>query len=253
MRSFLFNTAFYGLTLVWAILLVPTLLLPRGDALRRGVHWYAGWVMGLCRHLAGIEIEIRNAERLPRSRASILVSKHMSDLDPIVTLYLLPRMTALAKKELFAIPFIGAILRKMGIVRIDRSSGKAYQHMPRVIAEVKRTQRPLIVYPEGTRTRPGEHLKLKSGAFFLQEKGDLEVVPLATNSGLHWPKGTPTRRPGKVIYEVGAPFPHQTDKAAFMELVQSRVIARSDTLMKSDPLWQRVVGDRGRGKDSQSS
>lgn len=247
LRSLLFNIVFYLLTAVWACLLMVTVILPGRGPVTRGVLLYARIVILLARVIAGIRVEVRGRENLPEGRAAIVVSKHMSDLDPIVTLALLPEMTALAKKELFAIPLIGILLRKLGIVRIDRQSGSAHQEMPGVVKHVVETGRPLIVYPEGTRVRPGERLKLKSGAFYLQQDGSLPCIPMATNSGLHWPKRSFFRRPGTVVYEIGAPLAHTTSKSAFMAEIEARVIERSDRLMREDPAGRDLAGLDGGG------
>ena len=241
MRSLLFDICFYGFTTLWAAGLLFTIPLPGREPLRRGIVLYARIIFWLARVIAGMRIEIRGREHLPRGEAALIVAKHMSYLDPIVGFYLMPNMTALAKKELFSVPFIGTILRKLGIVRVDRQAGTAHQVMPDVVREIKTQRRPLIVYPEGTRARPGERLKLKSGAFYLQLDGRLPAIPMATNSGLHWPKGSMTRRPGTVIYEIGPPLPHLSDKAAFMAEVERRVIDRSEELMRADPVYHEVI------------
>lgn len=234
LRSLAFNIAFYLFTLVWALGLLLLLWSPR-RTVQRLISLYARIVIVLARWIAGIRLEIRGAENLPRDRAYLIVAKHMSYLDPFVSFALQPNMTALAKKELFAIPIIGWILRKIGIIRIDRQAGKAHQGMPQVLAAIHAAGRPLIVYPEGTRTRPGERRTLKSGIYHLAQDGALPVIPVSTNSGLHWPKGMARCRPGAVIYEIGAPLEACQDKTAFMQQVERRIIECSDRLMAADP------------------
>lgn len=249
-RSLAFNLFYYIFTLIWATLLLLTIPLPGRTAMSRGIRLWSRIIIAALRLIAGIRVEVRGSEHLEQGKALILVSKHMSDLDPIVVYGLLPDMTALAKKELFLIPAIGQLLWKLDITRIDRQAGTAHQEMPRVVAHIHEQGRPLVVYPEGTRTRPGERRKLKSGAFYLQQDGRLKAIPVATNSGLHWPKGATARRPGTVIYEFGAPLPHETDKASFMRHLEEQVIGRSQQLLEADPLWRlhgenRAAASRG--------
>ena len=252
-RSLLFPAVFYPFTLLWAAGLVPFALLGSRPAVAGGILLYCRIVFFLLRALAGIRVEIRGAERLPRNRAAFLISKHMSNLDPIVTFYLLPEMTALAKKELFGVPFIGRLLRTLGIVRIDRGAGTAHQQMPAILNEIKTKQRPLVVYPEGTRTRPGERRTLKSGAYYMHTASKLPALPMCTNSGLHWPKGKAPMRPGTVIYEIGAPLEPWPDKAAYMRQVEERVMDRSDALMRDDPVWAAAVAVPSAGRHSDES
>ncbi len=246
LRTVAFNATFFPLTLLWAAgLVILTLPFPAERGLVPGIVIWLRFVEAvLLRWIAGIRVEVRGLEHVPQERASILLAKHMSNLDPIITFVRVPRMTALAKKELFRIPFIGAIFRKLGIVRIDRQSGRAHEQMPQVLAAVKAARRPLVVYPEGTRVRPGERRKLKSGAYYLQLDGDIPVVPVATNSGLHWPKGRALVRPGTVIYEFGPPLPHVRDKEGFLALTEEQVLARSDALMRADPAYREWFPDQ---------
>lgn len=240
MRTVLFNLIFFPLTLLWATGLLFTFLIPGPGALRAGIMAWTRVVFWLLRVVAGIRVEVRGVGNLPRGRAAMLVSKHMSDLDPIVTFSLMPDMTALAKKELFRIPIIGLILKKLGIVRVDRQAGTAHRDMPDVIARIKAMGRPLVVYPEGTRAHPGERRKLKRGVFFLQKDEGLDAIPLCTNSGLHWPKGTLLKRPGTVVYEIGEPLQPMDDKDAYMAQIEDRIIDRSEQLMHEDPVWPAI-------------
>ncbi len=251
-RTLVFNLTFYPLTLLWAAgLVLLTLPLPAERGMMPGVvTWLKIARHTLLRYVAGIRVEVRGLENIPRDQAAILAAKHMSNLDPLVTFELFPNMTALAKKELFRVPFLGGVLRKLKIVRIDRQSGRAHEEMPRVITDVVSSRRPLVVYPEGTRTRIGERRKLKSGAFYLQLEGSLPVIPVATNSGLHWPKGLALLRPGTVIYEFGPALPYCTDKASFMAAVEQAVIERSDELIRADPLWPRISRAREESEES---
>jgi len=243
LRSLLFFVIFYPLTLVWAAGLVATAFIGGRGPLVAGIQGWVKVVFWLLKWVAGIEVEIRGRENLPRDQAALLVSKHMSNLDPIVTFHIMPEMTALAKKELFAVPFIGRILRALGIVEIDRGAGTAHQEMPRILREIRDKRQPLVVYPEGTRTKPGERRRLKSGAYHMHSGSDLLAVPMATTSGLHWPKATLRMRPGKVVYEIGAPLEPRSDKAAYMRQIEERVIDRSEELMRADPAWRAGGAD----------
>lgn len=233
LRSLLFNLIFYTLTPVWAVGLTPLLLFRSPVPLRRGIGLWTSVIFFLARAILGLRIERRGVDRLPRHTGYILAAKHQSNLDPIVTFALLPDMTALAKKELFAIPIIGALFRKLGIIRIDRQAGTAHQAMPDAARAVIDARRPLLVYPEGTRVPVGERRKLKSGAFHLQTASKLAVYPVATNSGLFWRKGLLGMRGGTVVFEIGEPVPAGLTKAAFMALLHERVVDRSDTLMRN--------------------
>lgn len=233
MRAIIFNILFYLTITFYAFCLVPFLLMPGKRPLMAAVKLVCWLTLGLARIVGGITVEWRGFDTLPKDRAYIYLAKHMSYLDVFATFYRLPNMTALAKRELFKIPIIGWVFRKLDIVPIDRGRGTAKDQMPKVIAQIVDQARPLVVYPEGTRTKLGEQRKLKSGAYYLQTDGQLDVYPIATNSGAHWGKAFFLRRPGHVVLEVGTPFVHDLDKDAFMTRVRETVVDRSNTLIET--------------------
>ncbi|MGF1607462.1 MAG: lysophospholipid acyltransferase family protein [Rhodothalassiaceae bacterium] len=233
MRALLFKLLFYPSVAMTGILALPMLLWPSPKPVSRLCQVLSAWVLFLLRWIVGVTVEWRGFDTLPKDRAYIYLAKHMSYLDVFATYWRLPDLTALAKRELFLIPLVGQVLGKLNIVAIDRGKGTAREQMPKVVGEVVAQNKPLLVYPEATRTRPDERRPLKSGAFYLQQDGRLDVFPIATNSGMHWGKGLLDMKPGKVVLEVGAPFPHGIDKEQFMALVIDRVIAPSDRLMQA--------------------
>lgn len=231
MRSLLFALYFYLGTALWALVILILGLIFGARMARRLILGYCRWTIFGLRWICNIRVEVRGAELLARDDAYLIVAKHMSDLDPIITYTMAPNLTALAKKELFAIPLIGQILKLINVIRIDRQAGNAHQQMPQVIRQIKQGRHPLIVYPEGTRSRVGERKKLKSGAYHLQETGELDVITVATNSGVHWPKGTIRKRPGVVVAEIHGPLPKGLPKDAFMAQVAANVLDRSEVIM----------------------
>ena len=82
---------------------------------------------------------------------------------------------------------------------------------------------PFIIFPEGTRTKPGEAGGYKPGAAFLYQNTDVPVVPVALNSALFWAKKSFLRKPGKIIIEFLPSVPRGLDKREFMSFLKSRI------------------------------
>lgn len=231
-RSLLFNIVFYPFTLLFCGLVVAPLCFARTDALvRRGIYWYCVgslWVARLC---SGIRYEHRFAERLPKDGALIIAAAHQSNMDPILTFLLRSDVTALAKKELFKLPFIGSILKKARIIKIDRQSKTAHRGMQSVAEHVHENGRPLIVYPQATRVAIGKSRPLKSGAYYLYKDAGLKVYPISTNTGLFWTRGF-WHRAGKAVFQVGEPFPDGLSKEEFMARLHEEVVVKSNALVR---------------------
>ena len=111
-------------------------------------------------------IEVVGKENIPRGRAHVIASNHLSDLDPVYILeavFSWKRYTILAKQELFKNPLIGWFLSCMGAVPIDR--GKGDMDTVNKVTDECKNGTPILIFPEGTRSKTGELLTLKSGAF----------------------------------------------------------------------------------------
>ena len=123
-------------------------------------------------------IEVVGKENIPRGRAHVIASNHLSDLDPVYILeavFSWKRYTILAKQELFKNPLIGWFLSCMGAVPIDR--GKGDMGTVNKVTDECKNGTPILIFPEGTRSKTGELLTLKSGAFLIAGNADADMVP----------------------------------------------------------------------------
>ena len=117
-------------------------------------------------------------ENIPRGCAHVIASNHLSDLDPVYILeavFSWKRYTILAKQELFKNPLIGWFLSCMGAVPIDR--GKGDMDTVNKVTDECKNGTPILIFPEGTRSKTGELLTLKSGAFLIAGNADADMVP----------------------------------------------------------------------------
>jgi 1-acyl-sn-glycerol-3-phosphate acyltransferase len=89
----------------------------------------------------------------------------------------------------------------------------------------------MAFFPEGTRTKPGERLKYKTGAARLACELGLPILPIALNAGRLWPRNAWIKRPGLVTVEVGPPISSagQTPES-LMKAVQIWIDETSDAL-----------------------
>ncbi len=123
-------------------------------------------------------IEVVGKENIPRGHAHVIASNHLSDLDPVYILeavFSWKRYTILAKQELFKNPLIGWFLSCMGAVPIDR--GKGDMGTVNKVTDECKNGTPILIFPEGTRSKTGELLTLKSGAFLIAGNADADMVP----------------------------------------------------------------------------
>jgi 1-acyl-sn-glycerol-3-phosphate acyltransferase len=138
---------------------------------------------------------------------------------------------------------------KGGMVPVDRGAGsQALTNMTARAKQEIRGGRQLIIFPEGTRRRPGAEPRYKFGVAHLYAEVGVPCVPVALNSGLFWPRRALLRLPGTIVVEFLPPIMPGLDKDVFLRRLQddietatARLLAEGEAELKS--LGVRSAGD----------
>ncbi len=230
LRSLLFNLVYYTNIILWMILSLPSLLLPR-VVLLRIVRAWSHVNFFLLRYLAGITCEIRGRENVP-SGGVLVASKHQSVWDTFAMFLVFDDPCYVLKRELMWLPLFGWLAAKAQMIAVNRGArSKAMKQMHADGAEQLAKGRQIIIFPEGTRRAPGAEPAYKFGVVYLYSEFNVPCVPVALNSGYFWPRRQFIRRPGKLVMEILPPIPPGKDKAAFFEQLQSSIENASDRLL----------------------
>jgi 1-acyl-sn-glycerol-3-phosphate acyltransferase len=230
LRSLIFNVAFYLNLLLWMVVAIPTLLLPRKVLIRVVQRWGA-FSVWLLKVLVGTRVEIRGRERIPAG-GLLVAAKHQSFLETFALLPLVEDPAFILKRELLWIPLFGWLAWKSGMVPIDRRGGtQALAAMNRRARDEIRGGRQIIIFPEGTRRPPGAPPAYKLGVAHLYRTFEVPCVPVALNSGLYWPRRQFIRRPGTAVIEILEPIPSGLDRESFLRDLQDRIETASDRLL----------------------
>ena len=185
LRSILFNLFFFTWTgiLLFSLWILMPLSPSRFRAALRLWPW--GVLFGL-KWLVGITYEVRGRENL-RSGAVVFAAKHQSVWETMLFLLLDGEVAYTMKTELLRIPFWGWYMKKAGNVALDRTGGAAaLRRMIREAKSILEEGRSVVIFPEGTRVKPGEKGKYQAGIAALYAQTGVPVVPVALNSGLFW-------------------------------------------------------------------
>ena len=229
-RAVLFALAFSLWTAGLAIVCTPLLFGPQRWTLSM-FHLWGRVIFGLLRVIAGVKVELRGREHIPTG-AALVAPKHQSMLDVYAQFTWLPASVFVMKRELRWIPWFGWYAAKVGSVDIDRSGGAtALRTMVRRAKELFVDDRQIAIFPEGTRKAPGDPPDYKPGIAALYRELDVPVIPVATNSGVHWPAHGFIRRPGLIVFEYLEPIPPGLKRAEFMRLLEERIETASNRLL----------------------
>jgi len=150
--------------------------------------------------LTGVRVKTEGLDKLDPARTYIFMSNHISNLDPPITIPLIPRRSSvMVKKELFSYPILGRAMLMGSLVPVDRGNRDAGIEAVRAAKQVVKQNLNMIIYVEGKRSFDGRLLPFKKGPFYLAMECGVPVVPL-TIVGTHqvMPKGRFAIKPGKV-------------------------------------------------------
>ncbi|MDB5431730.1 MAG: 1-acyl-sn-glycerol-3-phosphate acyltransferase [Caulobacter sp.] len=232
LRSLAFTVAFYVWSAGIAIVMTPILLGPRRWTVGM-INCWSRVVIWLTRVVAGVKTEFRGLEHLPKG-AVLVAGKHQCMYDTFAPWVVFPDAAYVLKKELLMIPWFGWYAGKGGNIVINREgAASALKKLVRDAKERFARGQQVLIFPEGTRGKPGEKPDYKPGIAALYRELERPCCLMATNSGAHWPAHGFIRKPGTIVYEFLPPIPPGLKRAEFMRELESRLEGASDALLAS--------------------
>jgi len=204
-RSVIFFLGIIIVTPIFSILVILLFPLPNVTRSRIASGW-AHFVMFWLKLTCSLKHEVRGLENIP-DHPSIILSKHQSAWETIGLQTIFPPQVWVMKRSLLLIPFLGWAFVALAAIPIDRSAGR--EALKKLVANGKdRLARGLwvVIFPEGTRTVPGESGKYHIGGAWLAAKTETTVVPVAHNAGKFWRKNAFIKYPGTIEVVIGPPI-----------------------------------------------
>jgi 1-acyl-sn-glycerol-3-phosphate acyltransferase len=157
----------------------------------------------LLKHICKLDYAIEGAENIP-DQGVVVLSKHQSTWETMVFQVLLPQVRWVLKRELLRVPFFGWGLAMLHPIAIDRSAGhKAVAQMIEQGGPMLDKGYWVVVFPEGTRTHPGQNKRYKQGGAILAVETEHPVVLIAHNAGEFWPRHSFLKWPGTITLRIG--------------------------------------------------
>ncbi len=208
------------------------LLLVSETAAMAAIRWWAKSVLFGARHTVGIRVEFRGLEHRPQG-AALVAGKHMSMLDTIAPFTVMKAPCYVLKQSLMYMPAFGWYAWRTRMVAIKREdAAKALRAMAKACAERLKDNRQIVIFPEGTRSDPGDDPDYKPGVAALYRDLDAPCHLMATNSGQFWPGHGIDRKPGTVVYEFLPPIPAGLKRAELMSELRTRLETASQALIE---------------------
>ena len=170
--------------------------------------------------------------KIDNSKPRVYAVTHASALDiPILYVYLPFQFRIIFKSELLAYPFVGWHLKRSGQVCINQQNPAASIGAIKSALRSLRGGMPLVIFPEGGRTRDGQIQPFLPGAFFLAIKAQVDIVPVALAGTYELlPMDTYHIRPRPLEMRVGKPIATAGLTLRDMETLSAKVQSAVESL-----------------------
>lgn len=204
--QYFYSLAFVSTMFISSVYLsiIGTLLFPFPFNIRyRFINFYSVLNLWVLKYLCNINYRVEGLDNIP-DESCIIFSKHQSALETMMVQRIFPPLTFVVKRELLWLPFFGWGLRSIDPIAIDRKSGR--KAIGQIVEQgIERLKRGIwiVIFPEGTRSKPGTKLPYKKGGAILASKSGHKVIPVAHNAGEFWPKGFFSRQTGTIVMSIG--------------------------------------------------
>ena len=230
-RSLFFNIFLYlGIALAS---LVASLFLFFKDQyvlfLGRFLSHYVIWILKI---FLNTKIEFKGLENLKKHEKFFVASAHQSMFETFALQIVINGPIFILKKELTKIPFFGWGLKKIGAIVIIRNTvtKENLNFFDRVKESINKSNRPLLIFPQGTRVKYKEKVPFKKGVGRIYQTLEIPCVPVALNSGKVWPKNSFNKYPGKITISFLNPISPGLEKEKFIERLQTDIYKEIDLM-----------------------
>jgi 1-acyl-sn-glycerol-3-phosphate acyltransferase len=205
LRSILFTTLLFLSVPVFAVLIIIARLFGYEAAYGMTMAWRST-VLFLCRALCGLGFRVEGRDNITAEPAVVML-KHNSAYETIAEMAIFPRQCWVLKRELVWVPLMGWAIACLKTIPINRGAGRAAVNQ--IVAHG--TQRLadgifVMIFPEGTRVRPGESGRYGLSGALLATRAGCPVIPVAHDAGDFWPRRGMTKRPGTITFRIGPPI-----------------------------------------------
>ena len=230
-RNFLFSIFFFSGIILICIIFLPSLFLPQNIVL------FGGKIMGywsaIClRFFLSTKITIKGKENIVKNEKFFIASSHQSMFETFFLQTIFNSPVFILKKELLKIPIFGWYLKKIGSIYIDRNkiTKENLGFFDQISYLSRSSNRPLIIFPQGTRLTSEDRTPFKKGASRIYDELKIKCQPVAINSGNVWPKEGKLKTNKNLTISILKPLESGLNKDIFLQNLQDNIYFELDSL-----------------------
>ena len=230
-RSFLFSFFFFTGIVCISLIFIPAIFLPKKIVL------FGGKIMGywtsLCLQIfLSTKIIIKGKENIIKNKKFFIASSHQSMFETFFLQTIFNSPVFILKKELLMIPIFGWYLKKIGSISIKRNkiSKENLGFFDDILKQINSSDRPLIIFPQGTRLSPEDRMPFKKGSGRIYEELKFTCQPIAINSGNTWPKKGSKKINTVLTISILNPIEPGLEKEIFLKKLENVIYSELDVL-----------------------
>ena len=230
-RNSLFSILFFTGIIFISLIFLPAFFLPRKIVLIGGK--LMGYWTGFCLRLVlSVKISIKGEENIINNKKFFIAASHQSMFETFYLQTIFNSPVFILKKELLIIPIFGWYLKKIGSISIKRNkiTKDNLGFFNDISQMIKKSNRPLIIFPQGTRVPPSERPSFKKGASRIYEELNITCQPIAINSGYVWPKKGSKNSNKTITISILKPITAGLSKENFIQVLEKNIYSELDLL-----------------------
>tara|TARA_B100000686_G_scaffold347003_1_gene434758 strand:+ start:213 stop:920 length:708 start_codon:yes stop_codon:yes gene_type:complete len=224
LRSLLFNFFLYTGIVVVFLIALPSLFLPTKVTLLFG-KFLGYYVVFIVKIFLNTKVEFKGIHNIPKNEKYFVASAHQSMFETFALQSVLDYPVFILKKELLQIPIFGLYLKKIKSIEIirDTTTKDNLNFFDKVANITKNENRPLLIFPQGTRVKADDEVPFKKGVGRIYEALNIPCVPVALNSGRVWPKEGIVKYPGKIVVSFLEPIKPGLSRDQFIKNLETKI------------------------------
>ena len=230
-RNFLFSLFFFTGIIFISLMFIPSIFLHKKIVLFGG-KMMGYWTSFCLQTFLSTKINIKGKENIIKDKKFFIAASHQSIFETFFLQTIFNSPVFILKKELLMIPIFGWYLKKIGSISIKRNkvSKENLGFFDNISKQINSSNRPLIIFPQGTRLPPEDRTPFKKGTSRIYEELKISCQPIAINSGNTWPKKGLKKINTILTISILKPIEPGLKKEIFLKKLENTIYSELDVL-----------------------
>ena len=230
-KNFIFSIFFFTGIIFISLIFLPAFFLPQKIVLKGG-KLMGYWTSFCLKFFLSTKIIVKGKENIINDKKFFIAASHQSIFETFYLQTVFNSPVFILKKELLLIPIFGWYLKKIGSISIKRNkvSKENLGFFDDISKQINLSDRPLIIFPQGTRLSPEDRTPFKKGSSRIYEELNISCQPIAINSGNTWPKKGLKKINTILTISILKPIEPGLKKEVFLKELESAIYTELDIL-----------------------